>query len=31
VEVGSTTYNDIIDEFIISFIFTTKFTTKRLP
>jgi hypothetical protein len=28
VEVASTTYVDIIKEFIVSVIFTTKFTTK---
>jgi len=28
VEVASTTYVDIIEEFYISAIFTTKFTTK---
>ena len=28
VEVASTTYADIIEEFSISAIFTTKFTTK---
>jgi len=28
VEVASTTFADIIEEFFISVIFTTKFTTK---